>query len=67
LPDVRCLKCQKKLAEVNEKGYDVKDGDVSFDDHRVYQTCGKCRERYEVKRQGMGWALIGEKGSKIFE
>ncbi len=69
--DVRCLECNKKLAEVKyvlgTPVYEGKGGDFAFDNGRTYQTCGKCKTRYQIKRQGNGWALIGEKGSKIFE
>jgi uncharacterized protein with PIN domain len=69
--DVRCLQCNKKLAEVRnileEPIYDAKGAEVIFRDGLLYQVCGKCGAEYQVKRQGPGWALIGEMGSKIFE
>ncbi len=70
MSDVRCLQCNKKLAEVNHRlgqtFYEGLKANVTFMNERVYQTCS-CGERYEIKEKGAGYALIGSKGSKIFE
>lgn len=69
--DVRCLECNKKLAEVirvlGTPAYEGKGGNFIFDNNQTYQICGKCGTKYLVKLQGNGWALIGERKSKIFE
>ncbi len=71
MPDVRCLRCNKKLAEVKmvlgTPVYEGKDGDFTFNDSYICQTCGRCKTQYRLKRQGNGWALIGENMAKIFE
>jgi hypothetical protein len=68
--DVRCPSCNKKLAEVNHRlgqtFYECIKANMTFTNDRVYQECA-CGERYEIREVGAGYALIGSKGSKIFE
>lgn len=68
----RCLKCNKKLGEVWRPNggapvYEGLKGNFTFEDGRIYQTCGGCGTKYQVRELGAGWALIGRDGSKIFE